>query len=147
MLLLERQKGATTAKRDKKEGSVLDLWFSGTPGCRRPPWQAIHYAKIAGRPGNPAFLTFAAGLLRSNRGDAPRSPRSGVLTPPAPPNELIYRPVEPVASLAPELDSPAMLFATGTTPLTRLSHRTVWRCTLSLSLAALFATGFSQVKL
>jgi hypothetical protein len=89
--------------------------------------------KIAGRPGNPAFLTFVAGLLRSNRGDAPRSPRSGVLTPPDPPKGLIDRPVEPVASTAPELDSPAMLFATVTTPLTRLSHRTVWKGSGGLS--------------
>jgi hypothetical protein len=70
---------------------------------------------------------FVAGLLRSNRGDAPRSPLSGVLTPPDPPKGLIYRPVEPVASPSPVLDSDAMLFATVTTPLTRLSHRTVWR--------------------
>jgi hypothetical protein len=79
------------------------------------------------RLGNPAFLTFVVGLLRSNRGDAPRSPRSGVLTPPDPPKGLIDRPVEPVASPSPELDRYAILFATVTTPLTRLSHRTVCR--------------------
>jgi hypothetical protein len=40
---------------------------------------------------------------------------------------LIDRPVEPVASTAPVLDSHAMLFATMTTPLTLLSNKTVWR--------------------
>jgi hypothetical protein len=109
--------GATTAKRDKKKlRSFLSLLI-----C------PIDYTKIADRPGNSAFLTFAAGLLRSNRGDAPRSPRSGVLTPPDPPKGLIDRPVEPVASPAPELDSDAILLATVTTPLTLLSHRTFWR--------------------
>jgi hypothetical protein len=72
-------------------------------------------------------ISSVAGLLRSNRGDAPRSPRSGVLTPPDPPKGLICKPVEPVASTAPELDSYAILLATVTTPLTRLSHSTFWR--------------------
>jgi hypothetical protein len=94
---------------------------------RTPRIRTIHSTKLPGRPGNPAFLPFVAGLLRSNRGDAPRSPLSGVLTPPDPPKGLICKPVEPVASPAPVLDSYAILLATVTTLLTLLNHRTVWR--------------------
>jgi hypothetical protein len=91
------------------------------------PLATIHYTKTAGRPGNPAFLTFVAGLLRSNRGECPPFPPFWGPNSPRPPKGLIYRPVEPVASASLVLYSSTILFVTLTTLLTLQTDRTFWR--------------------
>jgi hypothetical protein len=120
-------------QKRRGEGATVytDLVFCEKPhrgtSSPHPPNQNYPFHKTPWQTWESCIPAVRCWAAPQQPGGCPPPPLSGVLTPPDPPKGLICKPVEPVASPAPVLDSYAILLATVTTLLTLLNHRTVWR--------------------